>query len=67
MGTFDDIGQKISGKVDQVKGEFNQQRGQGVKGGMQKITGKVKEKIADMKLHGRARQSTDALVDEDIN
>lgn len=42
--------QKINGQVTQLKGEVNQQQGKGVKGGLQKISGKLDEVIADAKL-----------------
>ncbi len=44
------IGQKINGQVIQLKGEINQQEGKGVKGGLQKISGKLDEVMADAKI-----------------
>lgn len=59
MSDLDDIGQKIKGKAQQVKGEFNQQRGQGLKGGFQKLKGKVNEAIADEKINARRKRARD--------
>jgi len=56
MGVTDDIGQKVKGKVEKVKGEFNQQRGKGIKGGYQKIKGSINETIADTKLKNRTNR-----------
>lgn len=53
MSDLDDIGQKIKGKAQQLQGDFNQKRGQGVKGGFQKLKGKVNEAIADSKLKSK--------------
>jgi hypothetical protein len=64
MGTFDDVGQKIKGKVQQVQGEFNQQRGKGVKGGVQKLKGKANVTIADAKLKSRD-DARDYEIDDD--
>lgn len=58
MGDLGDIGQKLKGKAQQLKGDFNQERGEGLKGGIQKLKGKANESIADAKLkskHGRSR------------
>lgn len=56
MGDLRDIGQKLKGKAQQLKGELNQQQGQGVKGGFQKLKGKVNEVLADEKLRARANR-----------
>ncbi|MBA3724396.1 MAG: CsbD family protein [Candidatus Levybacteria bacterium] len=46
------IGQKIRGKVKQVQGDVNQKRRgeHGIKGGLQKISGKLDEVISDAKI-----------------
>lgn len=53
MGYLDDVGQKIEGKVEEIKGNINQQRGKGVKGGIQKIKGMIKQYTADTKLKAK--------------
>lgn len=53
MDYIDDAGQKIKGKAEEIKGEINQKRGKGVKGGMQKIKGKARQKMAEEKMKAR--------------
>jgi uncharacterized protein YjbJ (UPF0337 family) len=66
MGYLDEVSEKIKGKTEEVKGEINQQRGKGVKGGMQKIKGKARQKIADLKEQaGRAGAKGDNSWDQD--
>lgn len=55
MGTIQDFKLKMEGKVDQVRGELNQQRGHGIKGGLQIARGKIKERWADAKLDARRK------------
>lgn len=46
------VGQKIRGKAKQFEGDINQKRGgtKGIKGGLQKMAGKLDEVMADAKL-----------------
>jgi len=53
MGRFDDIAQKMKGKPKQAQGELNIQRGKGIKGGMQKLKGKLDEAAADVSINAR--------------
>lgn len=53
MGAIQDFKQKIDGKVDQARGHVNQQRGHGIKGGLQIAKGKIKERLADAKMDAR--------------
>ncbi len=53
MGDLSDIGQKIKGKVQVIKGDINQKRGKGIKGGMQKIKGKFNQTVADTKMKAK--------------
>lgn len=50
MAKLKSVKKKIKGKAKQMEGEMNQLRGKGVKGGMQKIQGKIEETIADFEL-----------------
>ena len=58
MGDIKDITQKIKGKGNQVVGDA---RG-GVKGGLQKLKGKLEEAEADIKL--RTRHADDDTTEE---
>lgn len=49
MTNFDNSIEKVSADFEQLKGKINQRRGKGVKGGLQRIRGKVRELIADVK------------------
>ena len=51
MGTIDDVGQKIKGKVQQVKGDIEMNSGHEGHGMWEKTKGKVNEAIADMKIN----------------
>lgn len=51
MATTRAIGNKIKGEWKQIKGNINQQSGRGVKGGMQKITGKLQQGLGDAELN----------------
>lgn len=53
MSTADSVIEKLKGKSEQIKGEFQQQNGEGLKGGMSKIKGKIKEWDADRKLKAK--------------
>jgi len=46
------IGQKMGGKMKQLEGDINQHHGgmHGVKGGLQKLSGKLDEVMADAKM-----------------
>jgi uncharacterized protein YjbJ (UPF0337 family) len=63
MGDLKDVGQKIKGKAQQVQGELNQERGEGLKGGIQKLKGKANEAMADTKLKTRNEKQRDDLDD----
>lgn len=63
MGTIQNYMQKVSGKIDQAKGRFHHNSGQGLKGGFQEVKGKVKEKWADAKID--AHTQTDRDIDYD--
>ncbi len=56
MGLTDDLGQKIKGKAQQVQGNLQQSSGQGGKGGLQKVKGKITETIADFKIDAKTRK-----------
>jgi len=56
VGYIKDVGQKIKGKVEQAEGDINQKRGKGVKGGLQKVKGKLRETVADTKLKAREEE-----------
>ena len=47
------IKNKIQGKVKQFEGSLNQQAGYGVKGGMQKLEGKLQEGMGNAQLHSK--------------
>lgn len=49
------IGRKIRGKAQQVQGTIQQNRGQGLKGGIQKLKGKTNELLADVELNANKR------------
>jgi uncharacterized protein YjbJ (UPF0337 family) len=50
MSTINAVKNKAQGKAKQIKGTINQQRGKGLKGGIQKIEGKTQEKIGDIEI-----------------
>lgn len=50
------IKNKIQGKVKQFEGGFNQHTGKGVKGGMQKIVGKVQEGMGNTQLNAKRQR-----------
>lgn len=66
MGTVDDLKQKTKGEIEEVKGEINQQRGKGVKGGMQKMKGKFDKTAADTKMRARQEDKDDVMEDDDL-
>lgn len=57
MGVVKDVGQKVRGKVKQIQGDVNQSRGKGIKGGLQKLAGKLEEAEADIKLKARKNRA----------
>ncbi len=58
MSTVDDISQTIKGKTQQIQGEIQQQRGNGVKGGISKLKGKTNEAIGRAKLRSEKERKT---------
>ncbi len=70
MGAIDDAALKLKGKAKQVQGDINQERGKGIKGGLQKLQGKIEEAVADAKLKMRAEatkeENKDQAANEDI-
>ncbi len=50
MGNLKYITEKAKGKIEIIKGDINQKRGKGFKGGMQKLKGKARQKLADIKM-----------------
>lgn len=57
MFTRNAVKNKVQGKIKQVKGTINQQQGKGLKGGMQKIEGKIQEKIGDIEINSEANRN----------
>lgn len=53
MGYLDDAVEKIKGKAEEIKGDINQERGKGIKGGLQKIKGKMRQKVADANMRAK--------------
>jgi hypothetical protein len=53
MSIFNDLGQKLKGMSQEIKGEYEQQTGQGVKGGISKLKGKFNKTMADIKMNAR--------------
>ena len=65
MSTLYGVKNKVKGKWKQVEGNVNQQAGhisnkpsKGLKGGMQKITGKVQETLGDAEVRTSANTTT---------
>ena len=50
--------------MNQIKGDLNQQRGKGLKGGFQKVKGKLEETAADAKLRAKHDRTVDDVDDE---
>lgn len=67
MGAIDDAAQKLRGKAKQVQGDINQKRGKGVKGGLQKLQGKIEEKVADAKLNARAKRTDEEALSDEVD
>lgn len=61
MTTGNGIKNKVQGKTKQIKGSINQVRGKGVKGGLQKIEGKIQEKIGDMEINSTAKRDASKM------
>lgn len=55
--TLNDIGQKIKGKTQQLKGEYHDLNGDKVQGLWEKAKGKVNETIADTKLSNHRKNN----------
>jgi uncharacterized protein YjbJ (UPF0337 family) len=53
MGDLEDIGQKIKGKAQQMKGEIEQNMGNQTHGTWDKIKGTANKKIADFKINSK--------------
>ncbi len=65
MGMADDLKEKTEGMVDEAKGDWNQHSVnpvKGIKGGIQKVKGKIKQKDADEKM--KEREETNTEYDE---
>ena len=65
MADMHDVGHKIHGKLKQVQGDINMERGgtAGIKGGVQKIQGKIEETIADARLNQDKNKTMDENSD----
>jgi uncharacterized protein YjbJ (UPF0337 family) len=50
MTTLDNVGQKLTGKVQQIKGKIEVASGQHIKGNIDKLRGKANEFEADVKM-----------------
>ena len=50
MTTLDNVGQKLTGKVQQIKGKIEVASGQHKKGNIDKLRGKANEFEADVKM-----------------
>lgn len=64
MSTTNAVKNKVQGKAKQLKGTVNQQRGKGLKGGLQKMEGKIQEKIGDIEINAKANRN--ARNEEDL-
>lgn len=62
----DAMKQKLKGKAQKAIGEYQQQMGQGVKGGISKAKGELNEKIADarMKMGNKKDEVADDIDDK---
>jgi uncharacterized protein YjbJ (UPF0337 family) len=58
MGDLTDVGQKIKGKYQKIKGDIQQDSGSPLSGTVEKIKGSLNEGFADTKL--RSRRNTKA-------
>jgi hypothetical protein len=62
MGELGDLGQKVKGKLQKVKGNIQQNTsssddfGAKIKGGVSKIKGELNETAADVKINSRRRK-----------
>jgi hypothetical protein len=59
MGILDDAGRKLRAKGQKIKGEMQQQSGQGLKGGVTKAKGNINDAIADFGINSRRRNNVD--------
>jgi uncharacterized protein YjbJ (UPF0337 family) len=50
MGKINDVGQKVKGNIEQVKGKIEDATGQHLKGKIDEIRGKVNVLEADLKM-----------------
>lgn len=50
MTTLDNVGQKLTGKVQQIKGKIEVASSQHIKGNIDKLRGKANEFEADVKM-----------------
>ncbi|HSX08749.1 MAG TPA: hypothetical protein VLF93_01190 [Candidatus Saccharimonadales bacterium] len=55
MSVTGGLKKKIKGQVEQLKREINQAQGKDAKGGLQKVTGKVQEKMGDLEFNNSRR------------
>jgi hypothetical protein len=61
------VKQKLKGKAQKAIGEYQQQTGQGVKGGITKAKGELNEKIADArKKMGKGKAEAQEGFDDDL-
>jgi uncharacterized protein YjbJ (UPF0337 family) len=58
MSTVNAVKNKVKGQWKQVKGNVNQNSGKGLKGGMQKIGGKIQEGLGDLELNETTNKTT---------
>jgi uncharacterized protein YjbJ (UPF0337 family) len=58
MGTTNAIKNKVQGQWKEIKGTVNQKTGKGLKGGMQKIQGKVQKGFGNAELNETTNETT---------
>lgn len=56
------LGQKFKGKVQKLKGGFQQATGHEIKGAINKMRGSANDAIADIKLNNRRRSRTRGII-----
>jgi uncharacterized protein YjbJ (UPF0337 family) len=56
------VTQKLKGKAQKAKGEYQKRTGHGIKGGISRAKGELNEKIGDarLKMDRKARENRDA-------
>lgn len=60
MSNFDDIKQKMKGKIQQGKGKYHRATGDDVQGIVETLKGKFNEDAADMKMHIKRQDHTNS-------